>query len=346
MFDCSADVRAFHNQEVTLPGSEQEKMRDRRDNNRGRLDRNLKADDQPEPIEHISQGSYEMKTMLQDENNDFDIDDGVYFKKNDLVGDRGAYMTSLQARQMVRDAMDDDRFAKPPEVRNNCVRVYYRAGYHVDKPVYRRVEESGEVWYELASSSGWKRSDARDVSIWYEEKRNRSQNPVQFRRINRHLKKQAKSRNSWKSRNLSGFAISVLLSEQHRLDSEREDRALYYTMLAIRNRLAYNTVIGHPVTPNETITSGNPDSKAAFFRDKLCEAIDHLAPLFENGCDRETALNCWDKVFNTTFFIERYEPESKAGSAISAPAVASGALLTSAAEAAGAVNGTGGGRHA
>ena len=59
--------------------------------------------------------------------------------EEDLVGERGAEMTSLQARQMVRDAVDDGKFKQAPEVRSNCVRVLYEAGYHVDLPVYRRV---------------------------------------------------------------------------------------------------------------------------------------------------------------------------------------------------------------
>ncbi len=57
MYDCSADVRAFHNQEVTLPESERKKMRSRRDSNRVRLDGNLEKDDKPVPYEHVSQGS-------------------------------------------------------------------------------------------------------------------------------------------------------------------------------------------------------------------------------------------------------------------------------------------------
>ena len=346
MFDCSADVRAFHNQEVTLPETERKKMRSRRDSNRDRLDRNLENDDKPVPYEHVSQGSYQMKTMLRDPDNDYDIDDGAYFEKDALVGERGAHMTSLQARQMVCDAMDDGSFKKPPEVRNNCFRVFYSAGYHVDVPVYRRVEENGEVWFELAASSGWKRSDARDVSDWYENERDDSEDPIQVRRINRHLKKHAKSRASWKSRNLSGFGITVLLAERCVIESDREDRALYDTMIAIRDRLDRNTVIGHPVTPNETITTGNPDAKAAFFRDRLKEAIDNLDPLFDDDCDRETALKCWDRVFNTTFFSERYQPETDAKSALSAPAIGSSVLLGATAAASAAVSDTGGGRHA
>ena len=70
------------------------------------------------------------------------------------------------------------------------MRVHYEAGYHVDLPVYRRVVTStifGDlvIHYELAASSGWKRSDARDVSKWYEDARAKSADGQQLRRINR-----------------------------------------------------------------------------------------------------------------------------------------------------------------
>ena len=209
MFDCAKDVRAYHDQDVTLPKSEQDAMRDRRNSNRTRLRKGLSDAGKPAPIEFVKQGSYAMKTMVRDADNDYDIDDGVYFRKEGLVGDRGAEMTSLQARQMVRDAVDDGKFKRAPEVRSNCVRVFYEKGYHVDLPVYRRVTTStvfgDESHYELAASSGWKRSDARDVSDWYEEERARSADGVQLRRINRDLKKYARSRYSWRGGILSGF---------------------------------------------------------------------------------------------------------------------------------------------
>src|SRR3546814_8511986 len=96
MFDCTKDVRAFHNQEVTLPAEEQKAMRDRRDANRTRLRNGLEKAKKPAPIEFVKQGSYAMKTMIVHPDNDYDIDDGVYFDKADLVGERGAEMTSLQ----------------------------------------------------------------------------------------------------------------------------------------------------------------------------------------------------------------------------------------------------------
>jgi hypothetical protein len=348
MFDCSKDVRAYHDQDVTLPKSERDAMRDRRDSNRTRLRNGLEKGGKPKPIEFVKQGSYAMKTMCRDPDNDYDIDDGVYFKKDDLVGDRGAEMTSLQARQMVRDAVDDGKFKRAPEVRPNCVRVFYEKGYHVDLPVYRRVVTTtafGEdVHYELAASSGWKRSDARDVSDWYEVERAASADGIQLRRINRALKKYARSRYSWRSAILSGFGISVLTTERFGVN-DREDRALYDTMVAIRNRLNWNLVVAHPVTPGDTITSGSDDAKARCFREKLTEAIDTLAPLFDAECTREKALKCWDKVFATTFFSERLEEEQRAS--VAAPSIiGSAALLGATAAAASAVSSAGGGRHA
>ena len=348
MIDCAKDVRAYHNKDVTLPESEQKSMRDRRNANRKRLRKGLDKAGKPAPIEFVKQGSYAMKTMIQDSDNDYDIDDGVYFRKEDLVGKRGAEMTSLQARQMVRDGVDDGKFKKAPEVRSNCVRVLYEAGYHVDLPVYRRVVTKtifGDVvHYELAASSGWKRSDARDVSGWYEDERAKSTDGQQLRRINRYLKKYARSRQSWRAGILSGFGISVLVVECFR-DHEREDRALSDTMVAIRNRLNWNLEVAHPLTPGDYITSGTDDARARSFRDKLTDAIDALQPLFDSDCTRERALKCWDKVFDTTFFSERLEDEKRAS--VSAPAiVTSAAILSSTAPAAAAISSTGGGRHA
>ncbi|WP_114947575.1 cyclic GMP-AMP synthase DncV-like nucleotidyltransferase [Microvirga calopogonii] len=356
MFDCAKDILAHHDEAVTLPQADRTQMRDRRNANRDRLKKGLKDAGKPAPLEFKSQGSYAMKTMVQHPERDYDIDDGVYFAKEDLVGERGAEMSSLQARQMVRNALDDGSFKQAPEVRSNCVRVYYEAGYHVDVPVYRRVTTKdifgNEIFhYELAASSGWKRSDARNVTVWFERENNAQSPDVsngrQLRRTVRQIKKFARSRDSWSGQILSGFGITKLVTECYRADQSREDRALYDTMKAIRDRLIWNLNIQHPVTPNETITSGNEDPKARFLREKLTEAINNLAPLFEVDCTREKALKCWDKVFATTFFMDRYEREAKAAASVTGPAIlTSGLLISQEAVARDAVRKEGGGRHA
>lgn len=324
MYNCANDVLAYHDDEVTLPHAERTNMRGRRDANRERLKKGLKDKGKPTPREFASQGSYAMKTMTRHPAKDYDIDDGVYFDNAVLIGERGAEMTALQARQMVRDALDDGSFKTPPEVRKNCVRVYYLAGYCVDVPVYRRVTTKdifgNESYHHELASSDWKRSDARDVSKWFEDE-NTKQSPDtvngrQLRRVVREIKKYARSRESWSSQILSGFGITKLVTECFRGDIWREDRALYDTMKAIRDRLSWNLVVEHPVTPNETITKGTDDPRARFLRARLTDAIDTLAPLFEHDCTRTKALKCWDKVYATSFFSDRDESKSEKKSAL------------------------------
>jgi hypothetical protein len=354
MYDCAEDVLAYHDDEVTLPTKEQRAMSTRRNATRDRLKDGLAKAGKPAPIQFKSQGSYAMKTMVQHPENDYDIDDGVYFDKADLVGERGAEMTALQARQMVRDAVDDGSFNTAPEVRNNCVRVYYEAGYHVDLPVYRRVIVKDGVgnethYYELASTE-WKRSDARDVTKWFEAENDRqsgdTNNGRQLRRITREIKKYARSRESWKKLILSGFGITKLVTECFRGDVAREDRALRDTMEAIRNRLNISLVVVHPVTPGDKITNGTDDAKARYLRERLTDALADLAPLDEHDCTREKALKCWDKVFATKFFRNRYESE-EASTSVAAPAVLTSGQIKDASAASGqAVRKEGGGRYA
>jgi len=331
MFDCADDVLAHHDEKVTLPQADRTAMHDRRNANRDRLKKGLKEAKKPAPREFVSQGSYAMRTMVQHPKNDYDIDDGVYFNKESLVGERGAEMSALQARQMVRDALGDGSFNTPPEVRKKCVRVHYEAGFHVDVPVYRRVTTKDVFGREITchhevASSEWKRSDARDVTDWFEKQNNQkspdADNGRQLRRIVRQIKKFARSRDSWKGPILSGFGITKLVTECFRADAAREDLALYETMKAIRDRLSYNLVVAHPVTPNETITNGAEDARAVFLRDRLSDALETLAPLFERDCTRKKALKCWDKAFATDFFSGREQLAAKASPLLKAASVA------------------------
>lgn len=355
MFDCADDVLAYHNDEVTLPQAERDAMRGRRDANRKRLKDGLEEDKRPAPIELKSQGSYAMKTMVQDPSRDYDVDDGAYFAKEDLVGARGAEMSALDVRQMVRDAIDDGSFKTAPEVRKNCVRVTYSAGYHVDVPAYRRVVAkdilgNDVVHHELASTD-WKRSDARDVTEWFEAENARQSpdkdNGRQLRRLTRYLKKFARSRSSWRRQILGGLGITKLVTECYRADPSREDQALYDTMKAVHDRLVFDLVVKHPVTPDDTITDGLEDSKARVLREKLSDALDWLKPLHESDCTRVEALGCWDKVFSTSFFGDR--AEDAAAKSVGAPSILTSGMLKSIAsspEAQGAVRKEGGGRYA
>jgi hypothetical protein len=321
MFDCNDDVLAYHDQEVTLPQSERTAMRERRDANRERLKARLKDKGKPLPHEFIRQGSYAMRTMVQDPDNDYDIDDGVYFTQASLRGKDRTDMPATDARVMVCDALKDDRFARQPQVKHSCVRVFYNEGYHVDVPVYRIRESDGE--YELAAGDSWDVSRAADVEDWFNEVNEQSspddENGGQFRRITRMLKKFARSRVAWKSQTTAGFTITKLAADGYVSDADREDVALRQTMQAIRDRLTVNLEVDHPVTPGSKLTKGPNDPETAFFRDRLSDALKELAVLDNATCTRKQALAAWNKVFNTSFFSQRDVAKEAAAAAIAVP---------------------------
>lgn len=206
MKNCHKDLIAYHNEEVTLPHKDRTEMRGRRDINRRRLKSGLQRDDEPKPMDCRSQGSYSMRTMVQQPDKDYDIDDGVYFDKEKLKGARGGDKSANDAKEMVRKALHDDSFRWPPEKLKNCVRVYYAEGYHVDVPVYRQVTETNiwgenETYFELASTA-WERSDPLAATNWFLAA-NKGQSPDtanggQLRRVVRLLKTFSRSRTSWK----------------------------------------------------------------------------------------------------------------------------------------------------
>jgi hypothetical protein len=122
-------------------------------------------------------------------------------------------------------------------------------------------------------------------------------------------------------------------------------------MKAIRDRLNWDLVVKHPVTPNETITDGSDDPKAKLLREKLSDALSWLEPLFEPDCTRENALKCWDKVFATKYFGDRLGKEDQSAKAAASvePTILTTGLLKETASSAGprdAVQKEGGGRYA
>ena len=312
MIDCHTDIRAYYKSKITLSQTEQTEMRERRDANRRRLTAGLLAAEKPLPYEFASQGSYTDRTMVQYPGKQYDIDDGAYFDAEVLVGSQGAELSALAARQMVRDALSDGKFKTPPYADTHCVVIQYDAGYKVDMPVYRRVQETdflGNVtdeYFELAGAT-WIRSDARDVTPWFNETNKRlSPDDVhgrQFRRTVREIKKFAVSRDSWRTRILTGFGITILASECFAPAVDRDDIALRNTLDAMRRRLDYSLKLQCPVPPYDWVT-GPDDAKANYFLKQLNGISEWLASL--STChDKNDALKFWSKVYNDSFFTDR-----------------------------------------
>ena len=130
LINCNKEMKGYHSEKVTLSNTDQSEMRDRRDNGRKRLENGLIRVSHPLPKDFSSQGSYAMRTMVQDDLCDYDIDDGIYFNKEDLKDGDGNYLGAQDARKLVRKALKDDRLAYDAVVKTNCVRQLYPDGYH------------------------------------------------------------------------------------------------------------------------------------------------------------------------------------------------------------------------
>lgn len=245
---------------------------------------------------------------------DYDIDDGAVFDREELKGPQGGDMSPREARDMVREVLDDGSFKTPPETLKNCVRVYYETGYHADVPVYREFDdENGNTHLGIASSE-WRDSDPTELTTWFNEavveKSPDDANGRQMRRMVCLLKMFARSRASW---NLpSGLILSVLTDERYVSKVERDDEALYdllegiHTRISLLNRKVYN-----PCDRNEELTKGSEDPKMRELEDRLAWAIGRLQVVKIGRCDKNEAMKRWNEIFNTDFFRRYIEENEK-----------------------------------
>ena len=323
MYDCDKDIRDYHRERVALSPNQRQKLEGWRDSNRDRLRSGLRKNEDPKPKRSVSQGSYAMRTVIQEPDDAYDIDDGVVFTEESLKGPKGGEKSPLDARKMVRDAVHSDSFATPPKVKTNCVRVYYNDGPHVDIPVYREVEDwLGDTSYELASAE-WKKSDPDGVNDWFKDwlKGKKDNGQKHSRELIRLLKSICKNRPSYSLP--SGFVITVLIEEGYATAHDRLDLDLRHVIGAVYDRLCLDLWVRHPVVDGEWLIDGDSEHKTRDLRNLLETALDDLAELDLPSCTRSKALKAWKKVLRTDFFDERIA-EAKEGEKATSTAAAAG----------------------
>ena len=311
--DCHSEMTTYHRDIVTLSQKQQADMRNRRNAGRTRLETGLDLNDHPQPRVVQSQGSYQMRTMTQDDDNDYDIDDGAYFEDDDLIDGDGDSLTPVAARERVCEALKwDGRLKHEATIKRNCVRQVYPAGYHIDVPVYRIVtnedEDGNETeHYELASGDEWVKSDARAVTRWYNnivgELNAGESDGSQMRRITKLTKKFAR-RKPWKLKTTSGICITKLVVDNFVYSQDRDDKSLRETWKSIKKALDATRAIDHPVLVGTKLAQAGDDA-VEFFRGCIASALGKLNALDTEDCTREQARKAWDDVFDTGFFTDQ-----------------------------------------
>ncbi|PWU09497.1 MAG: hypothetical protein C5B50_27350 [Verrucomicrobia bacterium] len=319
MFDYNEQIQAYEEAEVNLPQAVKDKLRDQRQANRDRLKKN-----RPEGIrlcdDHfIPQGSMAINTTIQAPDFSYDIDDGVWFHADDLKKPDGSAMTSKEAQEMVRDALKDPKFNKQPEIHQNCVRVFYAEGHHVDIPVYRKSDEgTARERQELAGANGFTASDPTEINVWFIERvadlnKARPGAGSQLRVMVRLMKRFARSRGEdWDMPN--GLKLTMLVDECFPSGYERDDEAFYHVLRNLKLRLAFSLEVENRAqkkTPKDKLTKTANDSNMVELRTKVGEALVKLAVLHAGSCTKEKARESWDWVFQSDGFFAAYDKNAK-----------------------------------
>ncbi|MDF9832358.1 hypothetical protein M2103_000568 [Ereboglobus sp. PH5-5] len=331
MFDYDQQLKKFYERKIKLPPDMRSMLLDHRKANADRLIARL-GERSPKicigEANFRSQGSFAMNTVIQTRfvNEEYDIDYGVVIRRSQLKNKDGSEMTAQEVREMVRDALKDDRFKRQPKIMSNCVRVFYADeddyAHHVDIPVYREYEDdNGKTITELAGQGGWCVSNPTRVNEWLEtvvkEKNEQSEDSgSQMRRMIKWLKRFCRSRNAetdtkWDLPN--GMKLTMLIVECF-CANKRDDTAFYDTLVALKNRLVWNLEIENLADtgcPRAKLTKSKADQNVLNLRARIGEALESLIVLFQHDCDEPKARRAWDWVFQSDGFLKEQEDEAK-----------------------------------
>jgi hypothetical protein len=318
MFNYDDRIQAYESDCVNLPQEVKDKLRDHREANRNRLKRNRPEGIRLNENHFIPQGSMAIGTTVQEENNAYDIDDGVWFHKDDLKKKDGATYTALDTQEMVRDALKDQNFNKQPEIHNNCVRVFYAEGHHVDVPCYRKLDaDTKNERQELAGAGGFTISDPTEINRWFLDcietlNKQRDGAGSQLRVMIRLMKRFARSRGEeWNMPN--GLKLTMLVEECAPSSYERDDEAFYWLLSKLKNRLEFNLVVENRAqskTPRDKLTKTTSDENMVELRTRIGEALAKLLVLHRSDCTQKQAREAWDWVFQSDGYFEAYDKDA------------------------------------
>lgn len=335
MFDLHSDLKNFFDDYVKLSPIDEKKLAEYRDINLERIKSGLDKLGQEDGVTYRyfdrnrNQGGYAMRTLNQHDDNDYDIDVALIFKKEHLPGD------SLGSRERIASALKKvgTNFSKEPEARTNAVTVWYADGYHIDFAIYREfADDFGRNVIEHGGAD-WAQRDPMEITNWFESEVMRK-SPTQssgaivvdqqLRRIVSLLKKFSRSRESWSMP--GGLIISTLAAECYRADRNRDDVALYETISAMVSRLSVSDVVRNPVDFSQLLTNKDKYTKQVKrFKKQLAQAKRKLDILLDPKCTLVSARSAWHWIFQHEFWEEKFQKSTlaKDNAAVSAYSVIS-----------------------
>lgn len=306
MYDMSSKFNTFYNSHVVLSNDDQNELYAKKELNIQRLKDGLKEYNEENGTsykiaETYVQGSVAMSTVVQNDDNDYDIDVAVVFDHN-VLGEKGARAT----RNMVANALKrkTKQFNADPDVKTSCVRIKYAENYHIDIAVYRRTrDEDSNCWKYEHAGNVWTERELKGLNNWFKDQNDASDGKL--RQVVRLSKMFCNSRNTWVNMP-SGLLQTVLCNEKLQSEYTRIDELFYYTMKEIIDRIEKNTKVYAPVDNGRDLTSREKDiQKMINWKNRLKSKIEDLDVLFKDDCSEDDALQVWYGFFNHDYWSEK-----------------------------------------
>lgn len=235
--------------------------------------------------EFYIQGSYKMGTTILTKDDECDLDDGIYFKRE--IGVTG---TTLQT--WVKNAVDGAT-STPPEHRKKCVRVIYQSDYHIDYPIYYFPKGSDHPLLAVKNED-LQESDPKEVVKWYKSQKDDN---GQFHRITKYLK-------AWgdykRYKMPSGLAMSILAANNMQFN-DRDDIALKDILIKIKETLEDSFECIVPGTPYDDLFRDYDDTRKNNFLSNLDNFIDDAKIAVDNEPNQLKSSKLWRKHLGDKF---------------------------------------------
>lgn len=316
MADCS-NLFYQYNQTIRLSEDKRQILRTVRNSLRTKMVAGFSELKVEEKLEFHTQGSFVMDTIITPKDDDFDLDDGVYFLGS-RQKDQRASIESFHKAVMFAVGSDDN-YAQVTD-KDTCVRVSYtKEKFHIDLPIYYADnldspdlahKTNGWIlsnpvefiaWFETKIESGFKKGfllESKmydDYQNWLSDIRKKD---AQLRRIVRYLK-------SWgdelRGEMPPGIVMTILAAENYNL-TERDDISLKNTLEGIKRFLNGNGFkCPRPTTPiGEDLFAGYSQTKKDYFLDRLTTFITSANQALETDNQKEACLK-WQKHLGSRF---------------------------------------------
>lgn len=306
---------------IMLSSSKKTTLKTSRDSIRADIRQYFEDNRDKHSVNFKGQGSFMMNTTIKPISNEFDLDDGVY-----IFGKEEDRPTPQTAHNWIYDAVKN-RTSSESKDKNTCVRVIYKSDYHVDLPIYYKVDKSEDEFSlddeipELAHlSKGWIQSDPYAFKKWFDKQ---AKGKAQLKRIVRYLKawSDKKQNDNNKLRFPSGMIFTILASN-HLVEDERDDIALLETLKVIQKEiddtrfsLAYYECYRPTVDETENLLD---KYSAESTKNSFLNALDSFIKSGEQAIELESKKDAcakWQKHLGDRFPCSAIKDESSNSSA-------------------------------